>query len=47
MTTKNKEYWIARLREHLADFANARDYCERERIMRRIGFASRKVESFQ
>ena len=41
---KNKQYWIARIREHLADLAHERCPAQRERIMRRIGFATRKAD---
>ena len=41
---KDRNYWIARIREHLADLAVERCPVHRERIMRRIGFASRRSE---
>lgn len=44
---KNRAYWIFRIEQHLADLANARSDDERERIMRRIGFASRMAEHAQ
>ena len=42
---RDRNYWIARIEQHLADLANERCLAQRERIMRRIGFASRKSEA--
>jgi hypothetical protein len=39
-----KEYWLNRIREHLADLASARTNAERERILRRIGWATRQAD---
>ena len=44
---KDRNYWIARIQQHLADLAAESCPEQRERIMRRIGFASRKSESSQ
>jgi hypothetical protein len=41
---KNRAYWVSRIEQHLADLASASSNEQRERIMRRIGFASRMAE---
>ena len=42
---RDRNYWIARIKQHLADLAMESCPEQRERIMRRIGFASRKAEA--
>ena len=41
---KDRNYWIARIEQHLVDLAMERCPEQRERIMRRICFASRRSE---
>ena len=41
---KDRNYWIARIEQHLADLAAERCPAQRERIMRRIGFATQKAD---
>jgi hypothetical protein len=41
---KNRAYWVSRIEQHLADLAGARSNVERERILRRVAFATRKAD---
>ena len=39
-----KEYWVARIEQHLADLAVERCPVHRERILRRVAFATRQAD---
>jgi hypothetical protein len=44
ITMKNRAYWISRIEQHLADLASASSNEQRERILRRVAFATRKAD---
>ena len=44
MTKFTREHFVRRIREHLADLASARTEEERERILRRVAFATRQAD---
>ena len=44
MTKFTREHFVRRIREHLADLASARTEAERERILRRVAFATRQAD---